>query len=85
MVQVIHDLDLVLHHLLPETDRQTDTMKGLKALSFLGETFLTHTRVPSGPAHQSMPVTSNDVRVIRFSYLFFKTPGFDDLCCQSEA
>lgn len=33
LVQVIHDLDLILHHLLPETGRRTqrqaDTMKGL--------------------------------------------------------
>lgn len=43
-------------------------MKGLscplvrdKAPSFLGQTFLTHTRVPSAPAHQSIPVTSRDV------------------------
>lgn len=56
VVQVVHDLDLVLHHVLPETDRQTDghrsrqadTMKGLgcplllpdQSSSFLGQTFL---------------------------------------------
>lgn len=67
--------------------RQTTADKSDK--SFLGQTFLACRSIPSAlfqaaRTHQSVTITSNNAWWITFFYLFFKTPGFDDLRCQSE-